>query len=412
MSTPHLIAPWRRLFQMTLAGLWFGVPFVRVAGRGLLEIDLPAQTLHLAGNSFRVEELLLFWLLVMGGVFGFLLITMVLGRVWCGWGCPQTAVVDLAEAAARRLGLQVKEFRLRGALGARLLLTLFFLLVALLAGASFVWYFLPPGEYFRRLAQGALGVWPLGTTLVLAGLLFLDLVFLRRLFCRDFCPYGRFQAVIIHPGTLTLRELPGEAGRCLDCRACVRACPMGIDIRDGYQIECINCARCLDACRKVMAPRGEKGIIGYTFGYGDKGWRTLLDLRLTAIALILLGLLTGLVLSAGHLSPVSLKLQRAAGIRPQPRADGQVATVFTGYLRNRGDQALHLTITAALAGGAAVEITGPAELELAGNENRRLQLGVLTPAPAGKPLTVIFTVGDRQGRKILASRGNIPQSAE
>jgi cytochrome c oxidase accessory protein FixG len=409
LSTPHLIAPWRRLFQWTLALLWFGVPFVRVGGHGLLEIDLPGQTLHLAGAAFRVEELLLFWLLVMSGFFFFLLVTMVLGRVWCGWSCPQTAFVDLAEAVAGRLGLKVKEHRITGRVGPRILLTLFFLAGALLAGASFVWYFLPPGEYFRRLGQGALGIWPLGTTLVLGGLVFFDLVFLRRLFCRDFCPYGRFQATIIHPGTLTLRSLPSEAGRCIDCRACVRACPMGIDIRAGYQIECINCAGCLDACRQVMAPRGEAGIIGYTFGYGGRGWRTLLDPRLTAMALILLALLGGLVFAATHLTPVSLKLQRAAGMKPQIRADGRITTVFTGYLRNRGDRELHLTIAAALADGTPVDVSGPAELAVAGDENRRLQLGVVTPAPGGQPLEVIFTVSDHQGRKLLASRAFVPQ---
>lgn len=411
MSTPHLITPWRRLFQWTLAVLWFGIPFVRVGGQGLLEIDLPAQTLHLAGTAFRVEELLLFWLVVMSVLFFFLLITMVLGRVWCGWACPQTAFVDLAEAVARRLGLQVQEHRFTGPVGLRFLLVLFFLAGALLAGASFVWYFLPPGEYFQRLGRGEPGIWPLGTTLTLAGLVFLDLVWLRRLFCRDFCPYGRFQTIIIHPGTLTLRTLPSQAERCLDCRACVRACPMGIDIRDGYQIECINCAGCLDACRQVMAPRGEGGIIGYTFGYGERGWRTLLDLRLGAITLVLLGLLVTLVITAGHLAPVSLKLQRAAGMKTVARPDGRIATVFTGYLRNRTDQELHLTIAAALVDGEPLPVSGSSQLLVAVDENRRLQLGVVTPVPSGQPLAVIFTVSDQQGRKLLASRGNIPHSA-
>jgi len=411
MNKPTLIGPWRHLFQWTLALAWFGIPFVRVAGHGLLEIDLVTQTLHLAGTSFRIEELLLFWLLLMGGIFFFLLITMVLGRVWCGWGCPQTAFVDLAEAVARRLGLTAGHFRITGPARLRLLLVLFFLGFALLAGASFVWYFVPPYKYFALLAQGELGIWPLGTTLVLAGLVFFDLLLLRRLFCRDFCPYGRFQTVIVHPGTLTLRELPEEAGRCIDCKACVRACPMEIDIRKGYQIECINCARCLDACRKVMAPRGEEGIIGYTFGYGEQGWRTLLDPRLTAIALILLGLLAGLVFFAGHLAPISLKLSRLAEARSLIQPDGHLVTIFTCYLRNRTDRAMLLTIGASLEDGSPLPVTGPTELLLDVNENRRLQLGVITPPPTAGPLSVIFTVSDSRGQKLLASRAHIPQSA-
>ncbi len=412
MNRPHLIAPRRHFFQWTLALLWFGTPFVRVNGRGLVEIDLPAQTLYLSGLTFRIEELLLFWLLLMCGIFFFLLITMILGRVWCGWGCPQTAFVDLAEALARRLGLTARHFRITGPPGRRLLLIFFFLGFALLAGASFVWYFVPPEEYFTLLAHGNLGLWPLGTTLVLATLVFFDLLLLRRLFCRDFCPYGRFQTVIVHPGTLTLRELPAEAERCIDCKACTRACPMDIDIRQGYQIECINCARCLDACRKVMAPRGEQGIIGYTFGYSPRGWHTLLDSRLTAIALILLGLITGLIFFAGHLAPISFKVSRPAEARSIIQADGRLVTIFTGYLRNRTDHTISLTISATLTDSTPLPVSGPTEIRLESSENRRLQLAVVTPQPTDHPLAVIFTLTDDRGQKLLASRAQIPQSAK
>jgi cytochrome c oxidase accessory protein FixG len=411
MNKPTLIGPRRHFFQWTLALAWIAIPFLRVAGHGLLEIDLVTQTLHLAGTSFRIEELLLFWLLLMSGIFFFLLITMVLGRVWCGWGCPQTAFVDLAEALARRLGLTARHFRITGPARLRLLLILFFLGFALLAGASFVWYFVPPPEYFSRLLRGDLGVWPLGTTLVLATLVFFDLLLLRRRFCRDFCPYGRFQTVIVHPGTMTLRELPEEVGRCIDCGACVRACPMDIDIRKGYQVECINCARCIDACRKVMAPRNEKGIIGYTFGYSSLGWRILLDARLFAIALILLGLIAGLVFFAGHRVPVSFKVSRPAEALSLVRPDGRQVTVFTGYLRNRTDHAMVLGIGASLEDGSPLPVTGPTELRLDVNENRRLQLAVITPPPTAGPLAVIFTVSDSRGQKLLASRAHIPQSA-
>jgi polyferredoxin len=412
MNKPSLIAPRRQLFQWTLALCWFGIPFVRLGGHGLVEIDLVTQTLYLAGATFRIEELLLFLLLLLGGIFFFLLITMVLGRVWCGWACPQTAFDDLAEAVARRLGLSARHFRISGPAGPRLLLVLFFAGFALLTGASFVWYFVPPYEYFARLLRSNLGGWPLGTTLALAGLIFVDLLLLRRIFCRDFCPYGRFQTVLVHPGTLTLRELPEEAERCLDCRACLRACPMDIDIRKGYQVECINCARCLDACRKIMAPRGEPGIIGYTFGYGEQGWRSLLETRLLAIALILAGLIGGLVFFAAHRTPVSFKVSRPAEARSLVRPDGRLVTVFTGYLRNRADRGMAVRITVTLEDGTELPITGPTELTLLEDDNRRLQLAVVTPAPADKPLAVIFTVSDQEGQKLLASRAYIPQSAK
>jgi len=394
------IWPKRRTVQWFLAVLWVGVPFVGINGHGLIEIDLPNLALYFGGAVFRIEEMHLFWLLALAAIFLFLFLTMVLGRIWCGWACPQTAFTDLAEGFARLIGMRVKNNEPVGNTLQQGALHIFYLSVALLAGFSFVWYFVPPHEFFERLTAGDLGPWPLGTGLVLAGVVLVDLVFLRRLFCREFCPYGRFQTIISHPGTLTIRALPSELKRCIDCRACLKACPMGIDIRDGFQIECINCARCIDACRKVMAPRRQAGIIAYTFGAEGRDWRVLLNPRMVLIGIVFLFLAAALFYDAGHRSKVSLKLSRSPAVPARVLANGDSLTFFTGYLRNLSNTPLTLRIDAAAISGEKLELKGPVTITLQADEKKSVRFGVVGNNPKPKErVEIIFSVYDRTVKK-------------
>ncbi|MDP2106593.1 MAG: 4Fe-4S binding protein, partial [Desulfobulbaceae bacterium] len=217
MARHFSFSPWRRAFQWSLTALVAIIPFVNSDGGALLRLNIPTLTLELAGHRFRIEELYLVWLFALALIFLFILITLILGRVWCGWVCPQTALSDTADWLNRHKHL-------------RPLRHLGFILISLWAGATFVWYFMPPAQYLTLLVSGKLGVWPVGTTLVITGLIMVDLLFIRRLFCQDFCPYGRFQTILLDKGTLTLQAPQEELHRCIDCKSCLRICPTGIDI--------------------------------------------------------------------------------------------------------------------------------------------------------------------------------------
>ena len=216
------------------------------------------------------------------------------------------------------------------------------------------------------------------TVAAVAAVVYLDLAWLRRLFCKEFCPYGRFQTVLVDPGTLTLRYHPDEAPRCIRCGACVRACPTGIDIRDGDQIECINCGRCLDACREVMARRGQPGIIRYTFGLEGRGPRALVNLRVALVATALLALLGILAVAAGERAPLSLKVARSATLMPRPVGSEQAINFFTLHLVNRETAPQQFLVTAQ-SGGTPVELRGPAQpIILEAGEKRRIDIGLLS----------------------------------
>lgn len=412
LITPTLLGPWRRRFQWTVALTLLSIPFVRVGGRSLLRLDIPTRTMEAAGRVFRIEELYLLLLLCLTMVLFFLLATMVFGRVWCGWACPQTALSDAAEWWGRRVGLQVAAGEMRGTAGRKALLHAGYLSLALLAGANLVWYFVSPYEFFPRLAAGRLGAAPLACWSIVAGAIYLDLALLRRLLCSDFCPYGRFQGALVDTGTLTLRFHPDEAHRCIRCGACVRACPTGIDIRRGLQVECINCGRCLDACRAVMARRNKPGIIRYTFGIEDKGPRALLNARILLVAALFTAFSSLTIVSVVYRPTASLKLQRSAGAVSRPLPGGELATFFTAYLANRGAGEETFTLSAR-AGETVLDLRGPVnEVELSSGERRRLDFAVVSPPPQAREYPVEFLLTDARGKVVARTRATLSAPKE
>ena len=373
------IAPKRQLVQWLSTLLLLGIPFLKLGGESLLRLDAASRTILFFGASIRIEEFYLFLIAVLICVFGFLLVTMLFGRVWCGWLCPQTTLGDLADWIDRGCA------RLATAPLSLLARQFCYLVLSCLVAANLVWYFIPPGVFFQRLASGEIG--PVaGFTLVGVSLLvYLDLALVRRTFCRTVCPYGRIQLLTMERSTLTLEFDPSPGELCLRCGACVRACPMGIDIRDGLQIECINCGRCLDACREVMAARGRDGLIQYTFGAREQGGGELN--RRTALMAALIALL-GVLLAAGIATrkEATLKVQRAANGEVKRLSDGSLVNFYTVYLENRATRPGVFSLEAGALPGYRVELIGPVrELSILPNANRRVDLVLkVSPAPPGR----------------------------
>ncbi|HSM40841.1 MAG TPA: cytochrome c oxidase accessory protein CcoG [Afifellaceae bacterium] len=226
-------------------------------------------------------------LLVMAGI-GLFLVTSTVGRAWCGYTCPQTVWVDLFIAVERWVeGDRNARIRLDQApwtfdkIRKRIAKHALWLIIAVMTGGAWIFYFAdaptllvnfvtfqaPPVAYFTVAILTF-------TTYVFAG-------FMREQVCTYMCPWPRIQAAMLdeHSLTVTYNDWRGEprsrhqkkaieagekVGDCIDCNACVAVCPMGIDIRDGQQLECITCALCIDACDGVMSKIGKpRGLIDY-----------------------------------------------------------------------------------------------------------------------------------------------------
>ncbi|NTV13576.1 MAG: 4Fe-4S binding protein [Desulfobulbaceae bacterium] len=400
------IGPRRRLAQLTASLLLLLLPWLEVGGKSLLRLDIPGQNLYLFGQLLRIQELYLVLLVTLIFVLGFVLITVVLGRVWCGWLCPHTTLTDAAEWLARSLGLKVQHNRLHGALWRKILLQLLFLALAFLVAANLLWYFIPPPIFFARLLALDLHYATWITLLVTGLLVYLDLALVRRLMCREICPYGRVQTALVDKATLSLHLPESELARCIECQACVRSCPMEIDIRRGYQVECTNCGSCLDGCRRVMSKRGEPGLIRYTFGLHGEGIKGLLNPRVLLPAVAIAGLLLMLTIALINRPTATLKVAVSHTAATRQLAEGQSGTFFNAWLNNRSQQAGVYSITARRKeSGAALALKGQVRAELPPGENRQLDFVLLTPG--NESLNIEFILSDEAGHELAVARASV-----
>lgn len=253
---------WRWITEILQAIIIVGLPFVRIKGESALRFDIPSLRLHVFGCTIWMQE---FFLVLVATIFFTLLIvfiTLVFGRIWCGWLCPQTVIVDFTPF--------VDKAKKRGFLYKLMAFSLT-LLISIIVAASLIWYFVSPYEFIPDLINGRLGATTWGFWIVLTIIIFLNYVLLRHKWCATVCPYAKLQSVLFDKSTLIIELDPKRADECINCQSCVKVCPTGIDIRKGLDSACINCAECIDACNKIMARFNKTGLIHYAFGSGGEG---------------------------------------------------------------------------------------------------------------------------------------------
>ncbi|WP_292333492.1 cytochrome c oxidase accessory protein CcoG [Mesorhizobium sp.] len=226
-------------------------------------------------------------LLMMAGV-GLFLVTSTVGRAWCGYACPQTVWVDLFLVVERaiegdrnaRMKLDAAPWTARK-LFLRSIKHVIWLAIGMATGGAWIFYFADAPTLLMEVVTGTAAPVAYVTIAVLTGTTYVFGGLMREQVCTYMCPWPRIQAAMLDENSLTVtyNDWRGEprsrhakkvlaagqpVGDCVDCNACVAVCPMGIDIRDGQQLECITCALCLDACDGVMDKLGrERGLISY-----------------------------------------------------------------------------------------------------------------------------------------------------
>ncbi|HUI45769.1 MAG TPA: 4Fe-4S dicluster domain-containing protein [Nitrospirota bacterium] len=240
------------------AALMIGVPFLRVQNESALRFDVPSLKLYFFGSVIWISEAYFFLLVFLLFLVGIMLFTVLYGRIWCGWMCPQT-VLSVFSRRLVALSERLSDQRFLRAVISQFLLLLFSVIVS----ASLIWYFVSPYEMASDIFARQLGPWTTGIWAFFAFFIYLNLAFVRQKFCGSVCPYARFQSAFFDDKTLTIAFDRALANDCGGCEACVRVCPAGIDIREGLQVECINCAECIDACSKMMRAKNKGSLIRY-----------------------------------------------------------------------------------------------------------------------------------------------------
>ena len=257
-----MIQKYRSKVKIAYTLILIFLPFLKIKGNSALRFDIPSLKLFFFGFTIDINNFFLVLMLTFFIIFAFFFATQVFGRVWCGWLCPQTVIVDFT----RFIDFMKKKPAVKKAIN-----YLIVLLISILIAANMVWYFVSPYDFFTRLISGNLSTAIWLFWIVLTGITFLNFAFVRHTFCKTVCPYAKLQSVLYDDHTMIIAMDPERAHLCMGCAACVRACPVNIDIGKGVNSACIMCAECIDACEKMMRKnKNQPSLIRYSYGYNNE----------------------------------------------------------------------------------------------------------------------------------------------
>jgi cytochrome c oxidase accessory protein FixG len=333
---------YRQYVSYLLLAILIANPFIKVNGNQFMMFNVLERRFNIFGFPFWPQDFYLFVISMLVGVAFILLFTVVFGRIFCGWICPQTIFLELV---FRRI-----EYWIDGDRGSQIRLSkqkwdaekirkraikwIIFFLISFLIANVFLAYLIGSDKLFLLIEDGpAEHVSNFISLLIFTGVFYFVFVWFREQVCIIACPYGRLQGVLLDNKSINVaydfvrgEKEEGRAkfkknedrastdkGDCIDCNQCVNVCPMGIDIRNGTQLECTNCTACIDECDTIMeSVHLPKGLIRYAsedeiekkapfkFTARMKGY--------TALLVILLGILTGMLFLRNDVEATVLRL--------------------------------------------------------------------------------------------------------
>jgi cytochrome c oxidase accessory protein FixG len=344
----------RAILAFVLTAFYVALPWIRINGNPALFLDVAHRQFHYFGLTFLGQDVWIAFFVLSGLGFCLFYVTALLGRVWCGWACPQTVFLDIArrierwcegDATARR-DLDRTRATLPKVMR-RSAKHLLYVLFALLLAHVLLSYFVSLPRLYGMMQHSPLENWSAFLFIFLiSGALWFDLAWFREQFCIVLCPYGRLQSALLDSDSLVVgydakrgepRGRKGTTqGHCVDCLRCVQVCPTGIDIRQGLQMECIGCTACIDACDEVMERiHRPRGLIRYDSRHGFDGkptrWMRPRMVLYTCLALLGAAALTA---ATSTLKSASFGLTRVTGV-PYVVEGGVVRNQFLVRVLNK-----------------------------------------------------------------------------
>ena len=289
----------RRVVAYALITLYLSLPWIKINGYPGVFLDVAERRFHLFGLTLAAQDMWLLFFVITGVGFSLFFVTALLGRVWCGWACPQTVFLEHVfrrievwiegDAVARR-ALEAAPWSARKVAKRAAKHAVYFVVAAVLTHL-FLAYFVSLPEVWS-MVRSAPSEHASAFVFMMAytALTYFIFCWFREQVCIVLCPYGRIQSALTDDHTITVgydvrrgeprgRAAPGAPaiarGDCVDCVRCVHVCPTAIDIRQGLQMECVGCTACIDACDEVMTRLGKpRGLIRYDSQNGFQGKTT------------------------------------------------------------------------------------------------------------------------------------------
>ena len=375
----------RTIVAVLLLAFLAAAPFVRVNGLPLVMLNVLERRFAFAGLMFWPQDFYLVVLIVLSVIVTLALSTAAIGRVWCGWLCPQTVFMEMVfrrieywiEGSAlqqmrRDRGPRTADRVVRKAIKHSVFFGLSFLIanlfLAYIIGSEQLIAIVtdPPSKHLGGFI--AIVIFSLTFYAVFARF--------REQACVLACPYGRYMSSLIDRQTVTvtydstrgeprghLQRVAAESalGDCVDCHQCVTVCPTGIDIRNGVQLECVNCTACMDACDGVMDRVGrERGLIRWTSHEAVIGTRaSWLTPRIRAYGAVWLVLVAVVTMLVARRPGIDVLVLRQAGSMFGAGSDGEIANLYTVQVFNREAATTHVTLGVTSPAGATVTLLGP-----------------------------------------------------
>ncbi len=390
----------RKWMTAVFVALFLTMPFIRVNGEQFLLLNVLERKFVLFGAVFSPQDFHLFVLVMLTFLVFIILFTVVYGRLFCGWVCPQTVFMEMIfrrieywiegdAAQQRRLDQapwtaeKVRKKALKHGI---------FFAIAVVVSNYFLAYVIGADKVLRIISEPIEQHW-VGflSMLAFSGVFYFVFARLREQVCTTICPYGRLQGVLLVKDSIVvaydfvrgeprakLRKSnalsnsavqaishgngsPRTAGDCIDCKLCVAVCPTGIDIRNGTQLECINCTACMDACDQVMDKVGRpRGLIRYDSMTGiETGRRRIFTPRVmgyTAVLLLLIAVDVALFMGRGLVETIVL---RSPGQTYQEKAPDRFTNLYTLTLINKASRDLPVELRLVSPSGAVQMVGQP-----------------------------------------------------
>ena len=362
----------RNFVGVLLMVFFFSAPFIRVHGQQLLLFDFLHRTFVIFGVQFWPQDFNIFFIGMIALMVFIILFTVTYGRIWCGWACPQTIFMELlfrrieywieGDSHSQRK-LDAARWDMAKTLRRGLKHGIFFL-ISFIISNYFLMYLMGSDAWIKLVTDDPYNhVGGLAAMAIFSFVFYFIFSWFREQVCTIVCPYGRLQGVLLDRETVVISYdynrgedrgvmRKGEnrdelkKGDCVDCNQCVVVCPTGVDIRNGTQLECINCACCIDACNSVMNKVGFKpGLIRYASEKmlsERKSWH--FTIRSGAYTVVLTALLIAFSYFLITRNPVEATVLRSPGMLFQEQEGGRISNLYSMKIVNKTNHDFPLEI--------------------------------------------------------------------
>jgi cytochrome c oxidase accessory protein FixG len=413
--------------------IFFAGPFITWHGKPLMLFNIFERKFILFGQIFWPQDFFLLAITLITFFVFVILFTVVFGRIWCGWACPQTLFMEMV---FRKIEYWIEgdanqQRRLNnlpwtlGKIFKKAVKQFVFLLISVLIAHVAMSYLIGIEEVKKIVLQP-----PADHLAGFIGLVVFTFIFygvfawFREQACTVVCPYGRLQSVLLVKNSIVVaydwlrgeprgklkkdqRKITEKQGDCIDCKLCVHVCPTGIDIRNGTQLECVNCTACIDACDEVVVKiEKPKGLIRYSsFNAIQQGKQKLITPRVIGYSVVL----TALIIVLGYFiftrADIETTILKVPGTLYTKTDDGLITNLYSIEFVNKTLEDVPLTLKVELPANAVLTKIGDPNIEVPKESLLKGMIMVKLPEESLSGLKTTVVIGIYQnGKKIQSAK--------